>query len=76
MNLYKFTIISQRDVQALNDTTEDILLNLDQIVSVKPINIVVETEVINGYWIRMTNGKKYRAIKIPKAISSILLEHE
>ncbi|OIQ19775.1 MAG: hypothetical protein BM556_04645 [Bacteriovorax sp. MedPE-SWde] len=74
MHFEKFTIVSQRDVQALEDTHEIILLNLDHIVSVKPIKIVVEEEVIQGYWIRMTNGKKYRSIKVPPAIATICEE--
>lgn len=71
MHFEKFTIVSQRDVQALEDTHEIILLNLDHIVSVKPIKIVVENEVLQGYWIRMTNGKKYRAIAVPEAIATM-----
>ncbi|EQC52390.1 hypothetical protein [Bacteriovorax sp. DB6_IX] len=75
MHFEKFTIVSQRDVQALEDTHEIILLNLDHIVSVKPIKIVVDTEVLQGYWIRMTNGKKYRAIEVPNAIAQLCVEN-
>jgi hypothetical protein len=74
MHFEKFVIVSQRDVQALEDTNEVILLNLDHIVSVKPIKIVLETEVKQGYWIRMSNGKKYRAIEVPAAIAKMCEE--
>ena len=74
MHFEKFTIISQRDVQALEDTHETILLNLDHIISVKPINIVVEQGVIQGYWIRMSNGKKYRAMEVPLSIKKLVGE--
>ena len=76
MHFERFTIISQRDVQALEDTHESILLNLDHIISVKPINIVVEQGVIQGYWIRMTNGKKYRAMEVPLAIEKLISEQD
>lgn len=71
MHFEKFTIVSERDVQALEDTHETILLNLDHIVSIKPINIVVDQGVIQGYWIRMTNGKKYRAVEVPEAVEKM-----
>jgi len=68
MNFAKFTVISQRDIQALGTTDEIILLNLDHIVSVKPIQIPMDDKVVEGFWIRTTNGKKYRAIEIPDAL--------
>jgi hypothetical protein len=68
MNFAKFTIISQRNVQALGETNEVILLNLDHVISVKPILIPMDDKVVDGFWIRTTNGKKYRAIDIPEAL--------
>lgn len=68
MNFAKFTIISQRNIQALGDTNEIMLLNLDHIISVKPIQIPMDEKVMDGYWIRTSNGKKYRAIEIPEAL--------
>ncbi|EPZ49861.1 hypothetical protein ABMA79_06310 [Halobacteriovorax sp. HFRX-2_2] len=65
MKFGKFSIISQRDVQALGDTLELIYINYDHIVSMKPINIVMDGDVKEGYWLRLSNGKKYRAIEIP-----------
>jgi len=51
------------------------LINPDHIVSVKPIKVATETrDVIDGYWIRLSNGKKYRAIQVPKFIIEGLAE--
>lgn len=72
MNIQKFKIVSPRDVQSVDNVYETLLLNLDHIVSVKPIKMVIEEKVANGYWIRTTNGKKYRATEVPLAISSLL----
>ena len=73
MKFGKFSIISQRDVQALGDTCESLYINYDHIVSLKPINIVMDGEVKEGYWIRLSNGKKYRAIEIPDYFKSNLV---
>ena len=72
MNLQKFKIVSPRDVQSVDNVFETLLLNLDQIISVKPIKMVIEDKVANGYWIRTSNGKKYRAIEVPQVISDLL----
>lgn len=71
MKLKKFVIIAQRDVQSLEDTNQSILLNTDHIVSVKPIKIVIDSEPVEGHWVRMSNGKKYRAIKIPAELNDL-----
>lgn len=71
MNFERFTIIKKQDFQEAGETRELILLNIDHIVSIKPIKIVLE-EVLDGYWIRMTNGKKYRATEIPSQVSSLI----
>jgi hypothetical protein len=44
------------------------LINLDHVISVKPIRIMTRGGVIEGYWIRATNNKKYRAISIPQEL--------
>lgn len=72
MNLAKFKIVSPRDVQSVDNVFETLLLNLDHIVSVKPIKMVIEDKVANGFWIRTSNGKKYRAIEVPLIISDLL----
>ncbi|PIK14949.1 hypothetical protein [Halobacteriovorax sp. JY17] len=72
MNFGKFTVVSDRNVQALEETHEEMIFNLDHIVSVKPIKIPMAEKVIDGFWIRTTNGKKYRAISAPDVIKDLL----
>ncbi len=72
MTFKKFTIISQRDIQCLEDTHEVMLINLEHVISVKPIRIVLEEKIMEGYWIRTTNGKKYRSLDLPQELKSLL----
>lgn len=76
MNLQKFKIVSPRDVQSVDNVFETLILNINQIISVKPIKMVIEDKVANGFWIRTTNGKKYRAIEVPSIISELLSDEE
>ncbi len=72
MSIMRFKIVSPRDVQSTDNVYETLLLNLNHVISLKPIKMVIEDKVINGYWIRTTNGKKYRAVEIPKALQDLL----
>ena len=64
MKLQKFTIITHNEAQQIDEKTS-LLINLEQIVSVKPIKLTTTNrEVVDAYWIRLTNGKKYRFIFI------------
>ena len=72
MTFKKFTIISRRDIQCLEDTHEIMLINLEHIISIKPIRIVLEEVVREGYWIRTTNGKKYRSLDLPEELKILL----
>ena len=74
LTFLKFKIISQRDMQSFETVYETILINRDHIVSIKPIKMVVEERVMDGYWVRTSNGKKYRAIEVPLAVSDLLRE--
>jgi hypothetical protein len=74
MKLARFKIIAHNEAQQVDDKTS-ILLNPDHIISVKPIKLTtVERQIIDGYWIRLTNGKKYKAIQIPESIKAIFNE--
>ena len=70
--LKKFSIISQKDIQSIDNQNEIILLNINHIVSVKTIKVIVNEDVVQGYWVRMTNGKKYRALEVPKDLTDLL----
>ena len=68
MNLKRFTILVHNEALQ-NDERVNMLINLEHIVSVKPIKMTTDDRCqIDGYWIRLSNGKKYRAIQVPAAI--------
>jgi len=74
MKLQKFKIITHNESQQTDEKT-NILLNTEHIVSIKPIKLTtVERQVIDGYWIRLSNGKKYKAIQIPDMIKKLFSE--
>jgi ABC-type uncharacterized transport system permease subunit len=72
MSLERFKIVSPKDGQSVDNIFEILLINTDHIVSLKPIRMVVDEKLVMGYWIRTTNGKKYRAVEIPAALISTL----
>lgn len=76
MALERFKIVSPKDGQSIDNVFETLLINTDQIVSLKPIRMVVEEKLVRGYWIRTTNGKKYRAVEIPSKLKEILNEDD
>lgn len=75
MKFRKFSIL---DVKATGTSTEsgevEVLFNLDHIISIKPIRISRPDKLMNGFWIRTTNGKKYRASKIPDDLLEVIGE--
>jgi hypothetical protein len=73
MEFAKFTLLSIKENEPIREREEEILLNLNHVVSIKPINLVLAEKVMKGYWIRLTNGKKYRAIKIPFYIEDTII---
>ncbi len=76
MSLEKFRIVSPKDGQSVDNVFESLLINTDHIISLKPIRMVVEEKLVKGFWIRTTNGKKYRAVEIPNKIKELLDENE
>lgn len=75
MSFAKFTILNSRE-NASSRVTEDleVLFNLDHIVSIKPIRISTTEKLVNGFWIRTTNGKKYKATQIPAELLKVIGE--
>ncbi len=65
MPFLKFTILNPKDQTTARETEVEMLINPDHIISVKPIRIASPDRLINGFWIRTSNGKKYKAVKIP-----------
>lgn len=76
MDFAKFTLLSIKENEPIREREEEILFNLSHIVSIKPINIVMGEKVIQGYWVRLTNGKKYRVVKIPLYLEDIINSSE
>lgn len=72
MALERFKIVSPKDGQSVDNIFETLLINTDHIVSLKPIRMVVDEKLVLGFWIRTTNGKKYRAVDIPTSLKSTL----
>ena len=72
MNFKKFSILSGKSPTEIEEV--EVLFNLDHIISIKPIRIARPDKLLNGFWIRTTNGKKYRASRIPDEILSIIGE--
>ncbi len=71
MKFHKFNIL---DTKGAQENEVEVLFNLDHIISIKPIRISRPDMLLNGFWIRTTNGKKYRASKIPDELLSIIGE--
>lgn len=72
MKFRKFNIL---DTKVAGQETEiEVLFNLDHIISIKPIRISRPDKLLNGFWIRTTNGKKYRASKIPEDLLEVIGE--
>lgn len=77
MSFKKFKIINPKDNSNFATASEEeqtMIINLDHIVSVKPIRINRPDKLIDGYWIRTSNGKKYRATIIPPELEMIIAE--
>ncbi len=71
MRFEKFKILNSKS--SSQDTEEvEVLFNLDHIVSIKPIRIARPDKLINGFWIRTSNGKKYRASTIPDSLVNLI----
>ncbi len=71
MKFRKFSIL---DLRGSTDEEIEVLFNLDHIISIKPIRISRPDKLMNGFWIRTTNGKKYRASKIPDDLLEVIGE--
>jgi hypothetical protein len=71
MKFHKFTIFNSKTSPTEAEEIE-VLFNLDHIISIKPIRISRMDKILNGFWIRTSNGKKYRASKIPDELVGII----
>lgn len=76
MSLQRFKIVSPKDGQSVDNIFETLLINTEHIISLKPIRMVVDEKLVMGYWIRTSNGKKYRAVEIPESLRVSLGEDD
>ncbi len=76
MNLRPFKILNLEEAAPIKESSIPYLLNLDHIVSVKPINILIRGNLHKGYWLRLSNGKKYRALEIPTELENMLKNYD
>ena len=74
MKFRKFKILDMRGSGSSETEEVEVLFNLDHIISIKPIRISRPDKLLNGFWIRTTNGKKYRASKIPDELLEVIGE--
>lgn len=74
MKFRKFNILDTKGSGAGDTEEVEVLFNLDHIISIKPIRISRPDKLLNGFWIRTTNGKKYRASKIPDDLLEVIGE--
>lgn len=71
MKFQKFTVLNPK-ANAGQEEEVEMLFNIDHIISIKPIRISRSDKLLNGFWIRTTNGKKYRASQIPNDLLDII----
>lgn len=64
-SLLRFLILSSDKDRQAGHYQKFMLINVNHIISIKPIGIMADNEVVPGYWIRTSHGKKYRALSIP-----------
>lgn len=64
------------DHQSIGEDYESMIINRAHVVSVKPINMVIDERVLQGFWVRTSNGKKYRAVEIPAELRELFNESE
>lgn len=74
MKFRKFSILDIKTSGSSEMEEVEVLFNLDHIISIKPIRISRPDKLLNGFWIRTTNGKKYRASKIPEELLEVIGE--
>ena len=76
MTFMKFKIIQSKEEHTLETNLVDVIFNVNHVVSVKPIKIILGESIIDGYWIRLTNGKKYKATNIPAELRKIFFMND
>lgn len=76
MKFGKFKLFKSKEESLYEGEEHEIVINLDHLVSVRPINIATSSGLVKAYWLRLTNGKKYRAIEIPATLKNFFEKKE
>ena len=74
MKFGKFSILDIKASGSRATEEVEVLFNIDHIISIKPIRISRPDKLLNGFWIRTTNGKNDRASRIPDDLLEIIGE--
>lgn len=70
----KFKILNHNEAHQTEEQVE-MLINVSHIISIKPIRMTnSQRQVIDGFWIRLSNNKKYKALSIPESIKEVFEE--
>lgn len=69
--LKPFKILKSENEANVEGIDYTILINIDHITSMKKINILQSGNIIAGFWIRLLNGKKYKATRIPSDLHAL-----
>lgn len=72
MDFLKFYVISGENEQQADLEEQLVVFNRSHIVSIKPIKMLINHHVVDGYWLRLSNGKKYKATQIPDELKVLL----
>ncbi len=71
-NIKKFKLLQDKEDSLVEGLGVTMLINLAHLVSVKPINVATQSGVVQAYWLRLSNGKKYKATEIPDELRELL----
>lgn len=74
--LKAFKILKNENEPTVEGIDYTILINVDHITSMKPINIPFGGNIIEGYWLRLLNGKKYKATRVPEELALLMAKKE
>jgi len=74
--LKAFKILKDENEPTVEGIDYTILINVDHITSLKPINIPFGGDIIAGFWLRLLNGKKYKATRIPTDLSEMMVKED
>ena len=72
MSLQKFCVFYPKDGHSVDNIIEHILINTDHIVTIKPVQLLIDAKVVNGFHIQTSNGKNCTALEIPEKLLSLL----